>query len=306
MAILTNRMNIPQQIVSAIMRDPYSRGDADISVTQLIQPPRIIELRRRHEKEIEEDASDRVWALLGQTCHKILERSDDTGAFHEERISVEIEGWRVSGASDCYVTKQFNFEKGEYEEIAPTIRDYKLVKTMTADFPHPEWEEQTNLLAYLWRDKGFPVARLEIVTIYRDWSKVLYQRGNYPPAVQTHKQRLWDPEKQELFLRQRVILHKKASELPENLLPLCTPEDQWRKPPKWAVMHPKKVKAVRLLNSNQEAEKYIADNFKNDKTHYIQHRPSTPLRCQMFCDVAPFCDQYRSEKEAETRQEKAA
>lgn len=306
MSIITNKQNIPQQIVSAIMRDPYSRGDADISVTQLIQPPRIIQLRRRHEHEIEEDASDRIWALLGQTCHKILERSDQTGAIHEERISVEIEGWRVSGASDCYVTEQFNFEKAEYESIPATIRDYKLIKTMAADFPHPEWAEQLNLLAYLWQDKGFPVSRLEIVTIYRDWSKVLHQRGNYPPAVQVHKQKLWPLEKQELFMQQRVILHKRASEVDERYLPLCTPEDQWRKPPKWAVMHPKKAKAVRLLDTYEKAQEYIGNVLKKEKTHYIEHRPSKALRCEMFCDVAPFCDQYQGEKAAEEKDARKA
>lgn len=306
MSIITNKQNIPQQIVSAIMRDPYSRGKADISVTQLIQPPRIIQLRRRHEDKIEEDASDRIWALLGQTCHKILERSDDTGAFHEERISVEIEGWTVSGASDCYITEQFNFENAEYEAIPATIRDYKLIKTMAADFPHPEWEEQLNLLAYLWQDKGFPVSRLEIVAIYRDWSKVIFERGNYPPAVQVFKQKLWPAERQELFIQQRVILHKKASEVEDRYLPLCTPEDQWRKPPKWAVMHPKKAKAVRLLDSYEKAQDYIRDVLKQEKTHYIEHRPSKALRCEMFCDVARFCDQCQAEKAAEERDAKKA
>ena len=315
MSTLTNKMNIPQQIVSAIMRDPYSRGKADISVTQLIAPPRIIHLKRRHEHEIEEDASDRIWALLGQTCHKILERSDDTGAFHEERISVEIEGWRVSGASDCYVTKDALYDyvtdfEGEFEklkevvtyrDIPPTIRDYKMMKTMAADFQHPEWQEQLNILAYLWQDKGFPVSRLEIVVIYRDWSKVLFQRGNYPPAVQAFKQPLWSLEKQELFIRQRVVLHKKASEVEDRYLPLCTPEDQWRKPPKWAVMHPKKAKAVRLLDTFEKAQEYIANVLKQEKTHYIEHRPSKALRCEMFCDVSPFCDQYQAEKAAEAK-----
>jgi hypothetical protein len=296
--ILTNKQNLPQQIVTAIMRDPYSRGKADISVTQLIQPPRIIQLKARHEQEIEEDASDRIWSLLGQTCHSILERSDDTGAFHEERISVEIEGWTISGASDCYVTKQFILEKGEYESIPPTIRDYKFVKTMAADFPHPDWEQQANLLAYLWQDKGFPVSKLEIVTIYRDWSKVLHERGNYPPAAQVHKQKLWTLEQQEQFIRQRVILHRKASEVGDNYLPLCTPEDQWRKAPKWAVMHPKKAKAVRLLDTFDKAEAYIRDVLKQEKTHYIEHRPAQAMRCNMFCDVAPFCDQFKAEKAA--------
>jgi hypothetical protein len=288
------------------MRDPYSRGKADISVTQLIQPPRIIQLRRRHEHEIEEDASDRIWALLGQTCHKILERSDDTGAFHEERISVEVEGWTVSGASDCYITEQFNYEKNAYEAIPPTIRDYKLIKTMAADFPHPEWGEQLNLLAYLWQDKGFPVVRLEIVAIYRDWSKVLHERGNYPPAVQVFKQTIWPHEKQELFFQQRVLLHKRASEVEDKFLPLCTPEDQWRKPPKWAVMHPKKAKAVRLLDSFDKAQEYIREVLKQEKTHYIEHRPSKALRCEMFCDVAKFCDQCQAEKASEERAAKQA
>ena len=290
------------------MRDPYTRGNSDISCTQLIQPPRIIQLKRRYENEIEEDASDRIWSLLGQTCHSILERSDDTGAFHEERISVEIEGWRVSGASDCYITKQYNYETRLYESIPPTIRDYKMTKTMAADFPHREWEEQLNILAYLWQDKGFPVSRLEIVTIYRDWSKVLYERGNYPPAAQVHKQKLWMLEQQELFIRHRILLHKKASELPDNLLPLCTPEDQWRKSPKWAVMHPKKAKAIRLLDSYEKAQGYIENMSKKDKSHYIEHRPGGATRCEMFCDVAPFCDQHKAEKAAVEKdvQKKAA
>ena len=305
MATLTNKYNIPQQIVSAIMRDPYSRGRADISVTQLIQPPRIIQLKQRFEQEIEEDASDRIWALLGQVCHNILERSDDTGAIHEERISVEVDGWTVSGQSDCYVTQQFNFQAGIYEDTIPTIRDYKFTKIMAADFDHPEWEEQVNLLAYLWRDKGFPVERVEIVTIYRDWSKVIAQRGNYPPPVQTFKQRLWPIEKQEAFIRQQVMLHRKAAELPDNLLPLCTPEDQWRKKPKWAVMHPKKVRAVKLLDSHQAAEDFCKNMPKPDKSHYIQHRPAQALRCQMFCDVAAFCDQFKAEQAAEGKKEAA-
>ncbi|MHC1728534.1 MAG: hypothetical protein AB9866_21460 [Syntrophobacteraceae bacterium] len=309
MAILTNRMNLPQQILTAIRRDPYSRGDADISVTQLIKPPRIVQLQKRHDEQIQEDASDRIWALLGQLGHAILERGDPTGAVHEKRISVMVDGWKVSGASDVYVTQQAIYEADviTYREIPPTIRDYKFIKVMAAGFDHPDWEEQLNLLAYLWREQGFPVDNLEIVAIYRDWSKVLYERNphGYPPAAKVYKQKLWDHELQERFIGQRVAMHKMAERVEDKFLPFCTPEDQWRRPPKWAVMHPKKVKAVKLCDTHDEAQTYILGIGKDRAAHFIEHRPSVATRCEMFCDVNCFCDQYAAERIADNNKKAA-
>ena len=312
MAILQNKFNLPQQIVSAVMRDPYTRGESRISVTQLIQPSRIIQLRRRHEHEIIEDVSDRIWALLGQTCHKILERADDTGAFHEERIFVEIEGWKVSGASDCYVTQQVKYDLvggkqvGSHETIPPTIRDYKFIKTMAADFPHPDWEQQLNSLAYLWQSQGFPVARLEIVAIYRDWSKAFFERGGgYPPAAQVHRQKMWSFEEQGQFLRQRVTLHKMAEKMLDRELPFCTPEEQWRRAPKFAVMHPKKKRAVKVFDTYFAAEQHITNVLK-DRVHFVETRPAVATRCKGFCDVAPFCDQWAAEKLIDAPEQEAA
>jgi hypothetical protein len=37
---LTNRLNLPSSIYNAVAHDPYSRGDAHISVTGLIGPAR--------------------------------------------------------------------------------------------------------------------------------------------------------------------------------------------------------------------------------------------------------------------------
>jgi hypothetical protein len=38
---LTNNFDAPIEFVKAVEDDKYSRGDADISVTSLIQPPQI-------------------------------------------------------------------------------------------------------------------------------------------------------------------------------------------------------------------------------------------------------------------------
>ena len=43
--ILTNKHNLPEAIVAAIMNDSYTKGDADISVTELLSPPQLRALR---------------------------------------------------------------------------------------------------------------------------------------------------------------------------------------------------------------------------------------------------------------------
>lgn len=296
MAKFKNKFGIPHQIVSAVMNDPY-KGGGDISATQLILPPRILQLRRRHEAEIEMDISDLIWALLGQVGHKILERSDDSHAILEERIGIESLGWLVTGQSDVYVTKDFDVEKGEWIEIPPTIRDYKFIKVIAGKYDHPDWDNQLNILAHLWRSQGFPVDQLEIVAIYRDWSKVLYERDRrrYPPPVQTFKIKLWSPAEADLFIHDRVNLHKTAVELPDELLPFCTPEEQWRSSSKWAVRKPKRESAVKLCDSQEEAEAYIKGFGSPAMT--VEFRPAKAMRCEMFCDVRPFCNQFRLENE---------
>src|SRR3546814_2141867 len=62
----TNRLNLPASIVNAVSNDPYTRGNAHISITGLIGPARKRQLEIRHADEITEDAADRIWSLLGQ------------------------------------------------------------------------------------------------------------------------------------------------------------------------------------------------------------------------------------------------
>jgi hypothetical protein len=309
MATITNKFKIPSQVVSAILRDPYKRV-GNISATSLIQSPRIFQLRKRHENEIEEDASERIWALLGQIGHKILERADDTGAIHEERISAMVSGWELSGQSDCYVTHETEYAKNgdaTFKEIKPTIRDYKFIKVVAGKFDHPEWEQQLNILAYLWRTQGFAVERLEIVAIFRDWGLFQYEKQTrenpYPPPVKVYKQSLWSQGEAEMFVKARVKAHQMAGKLPDDLLPFCTPEEQWRRDPKWAVMSNRVTRAKKLCNSNAEAEKFIKDNHQKITGLFIEYRPGVAVRCESYCDVRKWCNQFEMETRNKAREE---
>jgi hypothetical protein len=303
---ITNLQNLPQAIVSAITNDPY-RQKGDITATSLILPPRIFQLRRRHDHEITEDASDRIWALLGQVCHKILERADNHGAFNEERIETKVKGWTLTGQSDLYVTHEPEIDPktGDpltdldgniiYKQIDPKIQDYKFVKVSAAKFEHREWEEQLNILAYLWRSQDFEVKKLEIVTIYRDWSKMEAMRStNYPPPVQVHPVKMWKEWDASEFVRKRVSLHQIASKLSDETLPFCLPDEQWRRDGSWAVMKPKRTSAVKLLPTEKLAWEYI-DTLKDRRQHYVMHRPAQAIRCEHFCNVKQFCNQYELE-----------
>lgn len=80
---LTNRLDLPDTIVKAVANDPYSMRGSRISATSLYGAPRPRVLRQRFANEITEDVSDRLWALVGQIGHGILERAMHKANPHE-------------------------------------------------------------------------------------------------------------------------------------------------------------------------------------------------------------------------------
>jgi hypothetical protein len=272
---LTNRAHLPQAVVDAVTNDDYTRGNANISVTGLLRPPRLAVLEDRHENEIVEDASDRIWSLIGQSIHTILERANRT-AIAERRLSMAIEGWTVSGGMDVYQ------EDG-------TLLDYKVTsvwKLIKGDLD--EWEKQLNLYSVILRHHGHKVEKLQVVAVLRDWSKMEAERDpSYPQAqIVNINIQVWAPELALKFMRERVILHQQA----RVTLPECSPEDRWARPDVWAVMKHGRKTAVKLYSNENEAKAHVGF----DKSLYVVHRPGLSVRCQSYCPVSKFCQQYQS------------
>lgn len=281
---LTNKLNLPQPIYDAVKNDEYTRGDADISVTALLSPARIVALREKHESEIVEDASERIFSLMGQCMHTVLERADKTGVT-ERRLSIEVEGWKVSGQVDRY-------EDG-------VVQDYKFVtawkfKDLTVP---PEYEQQLNVYAEILRVNGHKVTKLQIVGILRDWSKLEAMRDqNYPQRqIVVRTVNLWPASQAQEFMRERVILHKQA----RLSLPECSPEDRWKKADVWAVMKHGAVRAIKLFENPVDADALAATNEK----YYVQVRPGEAIRCRAYCAVSSFCTQYQAEIQPEKEED---
>lgn len=108
--IITNKLGLPSSIEKAVRNDKYSRGGAHISVTGLIGPARKRALEIAHADEITEDVAERIWSLMGQIAHGILERADDH-AWCEERLYIERHGWRISGQFDRLCLEEVEVEE---------------------------------------------------------------------------------------------------------------------------------------------------------------------------------------------------
>lgn len=218
----TNKFNLPQPIVRLMERQTYSRGRAHISITELINAPRIVALRRAHRHEMVEDVADRFWAIMGTNIHKILEGAADEEHIPEERLFIEVRGWLVSGGIDLQ----------HHTDGSAAITDWKFTSVWNVMNPKIEWEQQLNMYAHLVETvKGVPVTEATVVAMLRDWKRSDGKRiNNYPPApVAQCPQPLWSVAQRRAYIEERVALHQQAMRTFdwEDKLPGCSADERW-------------------------------------------------------------------------------
>ena len=195
------------------------------------------------------------------------------------------------------------------------VTAYKFKRNYSGELVVPEeYVQQLNLYAYLLREnnKGikFPVDGLQIVAIYRDWSKLEAKRDkNYPQlGAETHDIPLWSEDKAKAFIEERVRLHQDAMFLGNKYgeaasnLPECTDDERWAKPDKFALMPTaKRVRARKLFNSEDEAYDWI-NTPKNGKLPMkegwvLEYRQGANVRCESYCLVSEYCEQFQALQE---------
>ena len=221
---ITNRLNLPEPLVNAVRNDPYNAGKSDISVTALIGSPYIRRLKRLHGDHITEDVSERIYALLGQAVHSILERAEAPHYQIEERLYHKMQ----IGPDEITLSGQFDL-------ITPDgiLQDYKVTSYFACkDGPKIEWEKQLNVLRFLCWKNNIVVNKLQIVAILRDWSRTekLRYGDKYPnEPVKVLDVPLWDLSDTWDYVSERIERHFFREIKP------CDPIERWTKPHTWAV-----------------------------------------------------------------------
>ena len=286
---ITNKFNVPETLVALATRDYYTKGKSDYSVTEIISPPRIQRLRRKHFEEIEQDVSDMLWMLLGTALHVVAERSEVSGHTNEERLSAGINGIILSGAIDLQ----------KDDEDGVTITDYKFTSAWALMNDKPEWEQQQNIYKYLVeRVKKKPVKGLKICALIRDWSRRDAQnKPDYPQApIQVIDIPMWTFDRTEAFIKERVEMHRdsKVSADWGDELPLCSEEERWVRPTTYAVKKDGRKTAIRVFDTQDEADALLKEMPEKDKG-FIEIRKGEAVRCTgNFCGVSQWCSQYQS------------
>lgn len=290
----TNELNLPQPLVDAV-RSNHAYKEHRYSVTEVLGGTCEAILKRRHDKEITEDVSQRIWALFGTAVHEVLRRSKGTETqLQENWISVPIDkGYELSGIFDLY------------DDATGTVTDWKTASTWKVKFgDFSDWRKQT--LAYCWmlRRLGFNARRGEIVALLKDHSKRdarTKASEGYPPHPVY--QISWDFTEEDFDQIQSdmddwfaEVMHEETVE--DAYLEPCSPEQRWHKDDKWAVMRKGQKRAVKLFDSKDDAlgfMDWLADQASNKgKPLYIEERMGEDTKCESYCSVAEFCPYYQA------------
>ncbi len=287
----TNKHHIPDALARAVALDDKAKV-AHYSVTELLSPP----LMRRllAEKDVSQDVSERIWALLGKGCHAVLDKNGDET---ERCLIASLDGVSISGTLD--------------EITQDTIRDWKVTSVWSWIFGgRLEWEQQLNCYRWLavhahqeWTPGGVPIlwepraiSSLQVTMIFRDWMQSHVGRDNYPDAmVKTIDIDIWDEDKTVAFLRERLAAHL----APEPRA--CSDEERWHRPGAWAVMRLGRKTALRTLATEAAARVWAEES--NLPGLKLEHRPGKDVRCLSYCPARSVCSHALSLTNTDDQQE---
>lgn len=280
--ILTNHLNLPEQIVNAVKKDDYN-NNGTYSATTLLKDPKEIILFNRHKDEITEDVSEHVYSLLGTSVHYILEKAEEgENQFKEERLYYKFGDDTISGKFDFYDME---------EEM---LGDYKVTtvyKYLLGDNEHYRFQLLT--YAHLLRKNGFPCKGGRIYQIFRDWqrSKAKFDKSYPQKPVNVITFRFYDKDFAyiENEIQQRLANIHKYEDFADDEIPICSKENRWATDDKFAVMKKGRKSAMRVLNSKEEAEEWM----KNNGGEFIQERPAESRKCVDYCSCCEFCNFWR-------------
>ena len=273
---LTNEYGAPDEIVKAIQNDSYTKDGADFSVTELIKPPQIRRLWKEHDEDISVDVRDEIWKLLGKGVHAAIEQAESEGT-KEQRFHAKHNDSTISGAIDLIGDDGL-------------ITDYKVTSAYSVQKGLKEdWERQLNLYAWLLRKNGITANKLQIVAICRDWMKSRVGKYNYPDSmVVVLSVPIWRDGRQDDYVDQRVRVHTQESTIP------CTPEERWARGAYQVNPTHSKGGKPRSFDTLQDATNYI--NKQKTGSYIIKDGDAKYVRCESWCEVAPFCPQWKGDK----------
>nr|DAW91328.1 MAG TPA: protein of unknown function DUF3799 [Bacteriophage sp.] len=294
MTKITNKLNLPKQLVDLISSD-YQPKKHQYSCTTILKSTRQVILERRHNNEIEQDVSEMVWCIFGILAHSVIENSqEDVGQFKEEKLKVdlgkyckELEGYYLSGRSDMI------------DLLDKCITDWKTAscwKVIYKDFE--DWRKEMLIYAWAVKDMGFEIDKAQAIAFLKDHNKTKAKvDSSYPQLpVWVEKFKFTDKDFEDIeeFIKNRFLELKKYEDVPDEDLPMCSMEERWNEGDKYIVIKKGNKRATKIHKTLEEAEKHLDNLEKNYPNMYeIQKRLGEDKRCLEYCSACEFCPYYQ-------------
>lgn len=283
---VTNRLGLPAAFVNAVSVRRHNAPGC-YSATTLNKGAKEIVLTDRHFDELEADAADSVWAVWGTAVHALLESQKDDN-FHEEKFKVPVLNSYVTGQVDSY-----DMERG-------IINDWKTAsvwKVQLGDFA--DWRLQGLAYAWLLTKSGLAVNKCRFVALLKDHSKTKAKNDREYPQSPVYVYE-FDVTPDDLAATERRISNKVAEieaayKLADDEIAECSAAERWADGEKWAVMKNGRKSAVKLFDSEADADAFAGEM---GNSHYVEHRPAVSRKCADYCPCKDFCNFYKAIKEA--------
>lgn len=264
----------------------------DYSATDLINPPRITALKKRHADDLYVPTSSKIQAFFGTAVHNAYELllKDNPIYELEQRLRYVI--------SDRVITGKFDILKDKEH-----IYDIKTVKVWKTIFDPTlkDWHEQQNIYALLLLLNNYEIKSINIIAHYNDWIESMALRNqSYPTeSVIEYSLSLWDEKDSFNFVSYLVEKHKSCETIPDNDLPECSPEDRWERfsdgtNVQYALFRDSQSKrATKIFSGIQEAVAYGKTNKGFSKDSFVEVRYPERKRCEKYCSVAKHCNHHQ-------------
>ena len=260
-----------------------------LSVTEILNDPKLFWLRRRHDKDAERDAVTGLYALQGTIMHELLGNNKDDN-LEEIRLSYPVGNYTLSGKFDRYDNNG--------------LWDYKYTSIWTEIYANKvkDWTWQLNMYAFMLRRAGFKVDTLTVIEMFRDWSATQVERGKYDfNPIKQIKLEVKPDNEIERFIKQRVTKIMSYKDTPDDDIPECSPENRWQDATKYAVVKTGNTRASKVCDTVNEAKTWMSKQ-KNYAQLHVEERPSLPKHCRDiiidginygYCPYNKWCNWYK-------------
>ena len=288
--------NLEKDVLDQLNKNKYIRIGSDVSVTELIDSPRIVHLRNRHRDKLVSDNFDiNIPSLVGQGLHRELQKY--------LKMQHNIDGNWLIERKMCSVFNNIRLA-GKFDALWNLKHLYDIKYTGVFKYIKGDWESfeaQLNIYDYMLHMDGIEIEKLFLFVVFSDWKQGKVYKTGYPKhRKEVIEVKKWSRVAQKDFIVSRLKAWEKNLNLKDNKLTLCTPEERWAGNPVYKLFKaPVSKRSTKNFPTRARAENYKAKCIANSKDSSWDNSfidkgfPQPWKRCEGWCDVKDFCNQYK-------------